>query len=99
MTTIRTPAAKADAGSFGPAGDALHTIAVTADFRRELARLPMTQRAVLVLRFFDDLSEADTAAILGCSPGTVRSWVSRGLDGLRAGGLLGDLTATEARDG
>lgn len=48
-----------------------------------LARLPYRQRAVLVLKFYDDLSEADIAAALGCRPGTVKSLTSRALDELR----------------
>lgn len=48
-----------------------------------LATLPSRQRAALVLRFYEDLSEADTAAALGCRPGTVKSLVSRGLAALR----------------
>ena len=49
-----------------------------------LADLPPKQRAVLVLRFYDDLSDAQIAADLGCRQGTVRSIVSRGLAALRA---------------
>lgn len=48
-----------------------------------LSRLPDRQRAALVMRFFDDLSDDDTAAALGCRVGTVRSLVSRGLAALR----------------
>ena len=52
--------------------------------RRLLAGLPAKQRAVLVLRFYEDLSDAQIAADLGCRQGTVRSIVSRGLGALRA---------------
>ncbi len=48
-----------------------------------LASLPYRQRAALVLRFYDDRSEAETAAVLGCRPGTVGSLVHRGLAQLK----------------
>jgi RNA polymerase sigma-70 factor (sigma-E family) len=48
-----------------------------------LAKLPMRQRAALVLRYYEDLPEADIAEALGVRPGTVKSLVSRGLDQLR----------------
>jgi RNA polymerase sigma-70 factor (sigma-E family) len=48
-----------------------------------LAVLPPRQRAVLVLRYFEDLSEAQTAQTLNCSVGTVKSTASRGLARLR----------------
>jgi RNA polymerase sigma-70 factor (sigma-E family) len=51
---------------------------------RALATLPPGQRAVLVLRYFDDLSEGQTAQMLGCSVGTVKSQAARALDRLRA---------------
>jgi RNA polymerase sigma-70 factor (sigma-E family) len=51
---------------------------------RAARTLPDGQRAVVVLRFFDDLSVEDTAAALGCSPGTVKSQTSRALTSLRA---------------
>jgi len=51
---------------------------------RALRTLPPRQRAVLVLRYFDDLPEADIAAAMGCSVGSVRSQASRGLARLRA---------------
>ncbi|GGN42585.1 RNA polymerase sigma-70 factor (sigma-E family) [Actinoplanes campanulatus] len=48
-----------------------------------LARVPARQRAVLVLRYWQDLSVEETAAALGCSAGTVKSQAARGLDTLR----------------
>ena len=48
-----------------------------------LRALPARQRAALVLRFYDDLSEADTARALGCSAGSVKRHTARGLDRLR----------------
>ncbi len=53
-----------------------------------LQRLPHRQRAALVLRFYLDLSEAETAQRLGCRPGTVKSAVARGLASLRADSSL-----------
>jgi RNA polymerase sigma-70 factor (sigma-E family) len=46
---------------------------------RALLRLPRRQRACVVLRYYEDLSERDVAAILRCSVGTVKSQTSRGL--------------------
>ncbi|MGH3387718.1 MAG: SigE family RNA polymerase sigma factor [Actinomadura sp.] len=51
--------------------------------RRALARITPRQRAVLVLRFFEDLPEAEVARLLDCSVGTVRSTTHRSLARLR----------------
>ncbi|MEU4579281.1 SigE family RNA polymerase sigma factor [Nonomuraea sp. ATR24] len=48
-----------------------------------LGRLPARQRAVVVLRFFEDMTEVQTARTLGCSVGTVKSQTSRALAKLR----------------
>jgi len=49
----------------------------------ELAHLPRQQRAAIVLRFYEGLSDDEIAAVLDCRPGTVRSSISRGLATLR----------------
>lgn len=58
---------------------------------RALRALPPRQRAVIVLRYVEDLPEAQVAAMLGCSLGSVRSQASRGLARLRASEHLRDL--------
>ena len=52
--------------------------------RRALAELPPRQRAVVVLRYFEDLTEAQTAEALGCSVGTVKSQTAKALAKLRS---------------
>jgi RNA polymerase sigma-70 factor (sigma-E family) len=51
--------------------------------RQALSRLPARQREVLLLRYYEDLTEAEIAARLGCAPGTVKSSAARALRALR----------------
>lgn len=60
------------------------------DVLAALARLPRAQRAVVVLRYYDDLTEAQTADALGVSVGTVKSHTSRALKALRDSPFLED---------
>ncbi len=53
------------------------------DLWSAMERLPRRQRAVVVLRYFEDLTEAQTAELLGCSVGTVKSQTSKALAKLR----------------
>ena len=63
--------------------DPLPALEARAELLQELGQLHERQRAVLVLRYFNDLTEAQVAEVLGCSPGTVKSSASRGLARLR----------------
>lgn len=58
------------------------------DMWAALARLPRGQRVVLVLRFYEDLTESETARILDCSVGTVKSQSAKGLAKLRTDAAL-----------
>jgi RNA polymerase sigma-70 factor (sigma-E family) len=65
-----------------------HEIAERHSVAAALRHLPIRQRQVVVLRFFDDLSVAQTATLMGCSEGAVKSHTARALERLR--GLLAD---------
>ena len=77
--------AQAQAGQARPEASSEDVAAV--DLRDALVRLlhqlPPRQRAVIVLRYWEQRTEAETAAMLGCSEGTVKSTASRGLRRLR----------------
>jgi len=64
--------------------DIASAVADRALVRSALAVVPPGQRAVLVLRYFEGLDVAETAAALGCSEGNVKSQTARGLAALRA---------------
>ena len=66
-------------------GDHADDVALRRMIAAILTTLPPRQRAVLVLRYFEQLTEAETAEVLGCSIGTVKSTASRALQRLRAG--------------
>lgn len=69
-------------------------VGLSVDLRRALDAVPPRQRAVLVLRFWADLSVEQTAEAIGSSAGTVKSQTSHGLEKLRK--LLGDREASDA---
>ena len=77
------PASDVGDSAVVPAQD-LDRVADRAALAQALARLPVRQRAVIVLRYAEGLSEAQVADLLGCTTGTVKSQASRGLARLRA---------------
>jgi len=67
------------------------------DLWTALGRLPRRQRAAVVLRYYEGLTEAETAAVLGCSVGTVKSQTSRALARLRVDPVLADTSERSYR--
>jgi RNA polymerase sigma-70 factor (sigma-E family) len=63
--------------------DTADAVTTEHDLWAAMARLPRRQRAVVVLRYFEDLTEVQTADALGCSVGTVKSQASKALAKLR----------------
>lgn len=85
-----------------PTSDSAQQIALRDELLKALATLPKRQCAVVVLRYWEDLSEAQTAAIMGCSVGTVRSQSYKALAKLRVSPLLADskpLTTDTPKEG
>jgi RNA polymerase sigma-70 factor (sigma-E family) len=70
--------------------DAVTDLALHDALWTALAGLPKRQRAMVVLRYYEDLSEAETAAVMGVSVGTVKSTTSRALASLRGASGLHD---------
>jgi RNA polymerase sigma-70 factor (sigma-E family) len=66
-----------------PESSVLPDVAGRQDLWRELQALPPRQRAAIVLRYFEDLSEREAAQVMGCSHDALRSAVARGLRALR----------------
>lgn len=75
--------------------DRTEALAQRHDVLAALTTLSARQRAVVVLRYYDDLTEAETARHLGCSIGAVKSHHSRAIRALRGSALL---AATESED-
>jgi RNA polymerase sigma-70 factor (sigma-E family) len=67
----------------GSASDLADAYAERDALLAEVCRLPRRQRAVLVLRYYEDRSDAEIARLLGCRPATVRAFASRALAALR----------------
>jgi RNA polymerase sigma-70 factor (sigma-E family) len=83
-----------DAASAGGPDSPADQVAERRVVAQALAALPLRQRQVVVLRFYEDLSVTETARLLGFSEGTVKSYTARALSRLRE--LLADADAADA---
>jgi RNA polymerase sigma-70 factor (sigma-E family) len=80
----RFASSRLDADSLpGRLDPAIEAVARRSSLLASVRELPPSQRAVLVLRYFDDLTEAETARALGCTVGTVKSQHARAMARLR----------------
>lgn len=78
-------------------GDHAGPAAVAHDLWLAMGRLPRRQRAVVVLRYFEDLTEAETARVLDCSIGTVKSQTAKAFARLRLDPALAASAEAEGR--
>ena len=78
-------------------GDVAAEAAVRVTVQRALKSLPARQRAVLVLRVFDDLSEVQVAQVLDCAPGTVKATLAHAMARLRQDPRLAGLMDRETQ--
>ncbi|WP_194912080.1 SigE family RNA polymerase sigma factor [Catenulispora rubra] len=111
---VRRVLVNANSGRFRKRRVAEHLVAVPVDGRSHvphepiaqrsalmaaLAELPARQRAVVVLRYWEDLSEREAASVMGCSVGTVKSQASKALARLRASAVLVDRDSSAVQSG
>jgi RNA polymerase sigma-70 factor (sigma-E family) len=80
----------------GP-GDVAADVTTRLAIASVLGALTRRQRAVVVLRLFDDLSEAQVAQVLGCAPGTVKATMAQALARLRRDPHVGELMERRTR--
>jgi RNA polymerase sigma-70 factor (sigma-E family) len=92
-TRFRKRRVRETTGSYLPepaTADGTDALDQRSDLIAALLQLPPKQRAVVMLRYWDGLTETQAAAVLGCSVGTVKSQASRALAKLRTNPLLQD---------
>ncbi len=78
--------------------DATGAVDTGSDLWDAMGRLPRRQRAAVVLRYFEDLTETQTAELLGCSVGTVKSQTSKALAKLRIDPALADDSTSTTKE-
>jgi RNA polymerase sigma-70 factor (sigma-E family) len=84
LAVVMTPPGDPPPWVSAPSSRAFAVVDHRLELVRALGALPPRQRAALVLRYFDDLSESEVASTLHCSVGTVKSTTSRALEKMRA---------------
>jgi DNA-directed RNA polymerase specialized sigma24 family protein len=90
VASAELPELSGDTGGFGRVDE-------RESLRTALRELTARQRAVIMLRYFEDRSEAETAQIMGCSVGTVKSQAAKALTRLRRVPGLAEVMAGGAR--